>query len=483
MSTSPIPPTVPDASAGRSEPEAEAAALLHRVEQVPFSRFHLRVAGILGVGTFFDSFDGLVLAVALTAILQSLGAPLSVAGVLIAASYVGQMIGAIGFGFVSERFGRKIAFIAASAIFGLLSLVAAFAWSIESLMLIRLLQGIGLGAEVPVAAAMFNEFVRAKARGRIVMIYESLFVWGILAASLVGGLLLAVFPPQNAWRYLFVIGAIPLLTSIWAYFRLPESPRHLLHKGDIDGARAVVESMEAQVRPGTPLDPAPEAPSAGASAAGASVAEPRTRFGELFGAEYRGRTAMLWCTWFTTYFALWGLTTFLPTLLVRAGLSQSTAALLSGAITVGDLIAVYIAAATLDRLGRRFWFITGFALAIVGALLGVLGIGVLGISGWVVFFIAGATLLVGVNINAPLIYMYTAELYPTRMRAFATMVGSSLRSLAAVIAPIILGVLTTVPGGNVWMFALFGAVLAVGLAVFAKFGIETKQRALEELAR
>lgn len=478
MSSSPIPPTFPGAAAGRPEAAAEAAALLGRVEQVPLNPFHIRVAGILGVGIFFDSFDGLILAVALTAILQSLGAPLSVAGVLIAASYLGQIIGAIGFGFVSERYGRKIAFVVSSGIFGLLSLVAAFAWSVESLMLIRLLQGIGLGAEVPVAAAMFNEFVRAKARGRIVMIYESLFVWGILAASLVGGLMLAVFPPQNAWRYLFLIGGIPVLTSVWAYFRLPESPRHLLHKGDIDAARAVVESMEAQVRAGAPLDPVPPAPSAGTA-----LTEPRTRFGELFGAEYRGRTAMLWCTWFTTYFALWGLTTFLPTLLVRAGLSQSAAALLSGAITIGDLIAVYIAAVTLDRLGRRFWFITGFALAIVGALLGVLGIGVLGISGWVVFFIAGATLLVGVNINAPLIYMYTAELYPTRMRAFATMVGSSLRSLAAVIAPITLGVLTTVPGGNVWMFALFGAVLAIGMAVFAKFGIETKQRALEELAR
>jgi|SRR5882757_2029232 len=480
MSSSPIPPTVPDA-AGPSESTAEAAALLGRVEQVPLNRFHFRVAGMLGVGTFFDSFDGLILAVALTATLQALGAPMSVAGVLIAAGYLGQIIGAIGFGFVSERYGRKIAFVISSGIFGLLSLVAVFAWNVESLMIIRLLQGIGLGAEVPVAAAMFNEFVRAKARGRIVMIYESLFGWGILAASLVGGLLLAVFPPHNAWRYLFLIGGIPVLTSIWAYFRLPESPRHLLHKGDLDGARAVVEAMEAQVRPRTPPEPAPRVTVSGASVT--PVVEPRTRFGELFSVDYRGRTAMLWCTWFTTYFALWGLTTFLPTLLVRAGLSQSTAALLSAVITVGDLIAIYLAAATLDRLGRRFWFITGFTLAILGALVGVLVIGVLGISGWVVFFIAGATLLVGVNVNGPLIYMYNAELYPTRMRAFATMVGSSLRSLAAVIAPVILGVLTTVPDGNVWMFALFGAVLAVGLAVFAKFGIETKQRPLEELAR
>jgi putative MFS transporter len=192
---------------------------------------------------------------------------------------------------------------------------------------------------------------------------------------------------------------------------------------------------------------------------------------------------MLWCTWFTTYFALWGLTTFLPTLLVRAGVSQSHASLLSAAVTIGDMIVVYLAAATLDRLGRRFWFTAGYVLALVGAAFGVIAIGLAGASGWVVLFIASATLLVGVNINAPLIYIYTAELYPTRMRAWATMVGSTLRSGSAVIAPIVLGLLVGRAGGIAWMFALFAAVLAVGLVVFLRHGIETKQRTLEELAR
>jgi putative MFS transporter len=455
----------------------EAAALLGRMERVPLTRFHLRIASILGVGTFFDSFDTLVIAVAMTAILGTFHANVAMAGFLIAAGYLGQIFGAIGFGFVSERYGRKAAYIGSSLLFGVLSLVAAFAWSVESLLVFRLVQGIGLGAEVPVAAAMFNEFVRARARGRIVLIYESLFIWGILAASLAGGLMLAVFPPEDAWRYLFVIGAVPALTAVWAYFRLPESPRHLLHRGDIDGARVVVEQLEASRRFGAPVDvdDGPVVPVA-------AVAEPRTRFGELFAPAYLRRTAMLWCTWFTTYFALWGLTTFLPTLLVREGVSQSNAALLSAAVTVGDMIVVYLAAATLDRLGRRFWFIAGYVLALVGAAFGVLAIGVGGMTGWGVLFAASATLLIGVNINAPLIYMYTAELYPTRMRAWATMVGSTLRGLSAVIAPIVLGQLIGGAGGIGWTFTLFAAVLAVGLAVFAANGIETKQRTLEELA-
>lgn len=468
----------PPPAAPADDRTAEGAALLGRMERVPLTRFHLRVASILGVGTFFDSFDTLAVAVTMAAILGTFGAGVETAGFLIAAGYVGQIVGAIGFGFVSERYGRKSAFIASSALFGVLSLVAAFAWSVESLLVFRLVQGIGLGAEVPVAAAMFNEFVRARARGKIVLIYESLFIWGILAASLVGGLLLAVFPPHDAWRYLFAIGAVPALAAIWAYFRLPESPRHLVHKGDVETARRTVEEMEASRAIGKPAptgdDVAVPVP---------AVKEPRTRFGELFAPAYRNRTAMLWCTWFTTYFALWGLTTFLPTLLVRAGVSQSHASLLSAAVTVGDMLVVYLAAATLDRLGRRFWFTAGYLLALVGAAFGVIAFGVAGASGWVVLFIASATLLVGVNINAPLIYMYTAELYPTRMRAWATMVGSTFRSGSAVIAPIVLGLLVGRAGGIGWMFALFGAVLVVGLVVFLRHGVETKQRTLEELAR
>jgi putative MFS transporter len=251
-----------------------------------------------------------------------------------------------------------------------------------------------------------------------------------------------------------------------------------VHKGDLATARATVEEMEASPRIGKPVPTGDDV-----AVPVAAVAEPRTRFGELFAPSYRRRTAMLWCTWFTTYFALWGLTTFLPTLLVRAGVSQSHASLLSAAVTVGDMIVVYLAAATLDRLGRRFWFTAGYLLALVGAAFGVIAIGLAGVSGWVVLFIASATLLVGVNINAPLIYIYTAELYPTRMRAWATMVGSTLRSGSAVIAPIVLGLLVGRAGGIAWMFALFAAVLAVGLAVFLRHGIETKQRTLEELAQ
>ncbi|PRY41692.1 MFS transporter [Umezawaea tangerina] len=472
-------PSAPSADRTTTNPPT-GAEVLARLERLPFTRVHLRVATILGVGTLIDSFDGLVVAVALTSILTTFGAPLSVAGLLIAAGYVGQMLGAIGFGILSERYGRKWAYIVASLIFGGLSLLAAFSWSIDSLMAIRLVQGIGLGAEVPVAAAMFNEFVRAGARGRIVTLYESLFVWGILLASLVGGLFLAVFPPETAWRGLFLLGALPLVTAVWAWFRLPESPRYLVEHGRVDEADHVVDEMERVAhRPDGQVPTTVDG-----NVAAVPPPRGRTRFGELLSRDYRARTALLWSTWLTTYFALWGFTTFMPTLLVKiGGLTPAVASLLTGAITIGDLAVLFVAALTLDRIGRRFWFITGYSLALLGTILGVVSIGLLGARGWPMLFASGAVVLIGVNINAPLIYMYSAELYPTRMRAWATMVGSSLRSLAAVVSPIVLSLLVVKPNGIVIAFVVFGAGLAIGLAIFLRFGIETRQRSLEELAR
>jgi putative MFS transporter len=269
-----------------------------------------------------------------------------------------------------------------------------------------------------------------------VLIYESLFVWGILGATLVGAVFLSVFPPDDAWRYLFLLGGAPVFTAVWAWFRLPESPRHLVHRGDLAEADSVVAEMEASARRrGVVLEePQPSTVPA--------VAEPPTRFGELFSPVYRTRTLALWCLWFTTFLPLGGFTTWMPTLLIRVGkLSPSVASLLTGAIVVGNLVVLYAAASTLDKMGRRFWFTAGYGLALAGSVGGAVALGVLGWNGWPVLFVCGALVLFGVNINAPIAYLYTAELYPTRMRAWATMVGSTMRNLALVVAPITIGLL------------------------------------------
>jgi putative MFS transporter len=188
--------------------------IIARLERLPFTRFHLHVASVLGIGTFFDAFDALSMGIALTVVVTVLQLSFLNAGLLVSAVAIGQFLGAATFGALAERFGRKIAFVLALAAFGLLSIGSALAWNFESLFVLRVLQGIGIGGEVPVAAALLNECIRGETRGKVTMAYASAYVWSLLLAPLVGLGVLSTLPPEVSWRVLFAIGGVPLLVAL-----------------------------------------------------------------------------------------------------------------------------------------------------------------------------------------------------------------------------------------------------------------------------
>jgi putative MFS transporter len=464
--------TAPERSAHDDSVSTEADRLVSRMEQVPVSRFHGKVVALLGTGTFFDSFDTLSLSVVLPALAATLHLGSGASGWLISAGFLGQTIGALTFGLLSERLGRKRVFVLAVALFALLAAASAMSWSGVSLGVCRFLQGIGLGAEVPVAAALLNEFVRGMVRGRVLLAYKLLFPAGMLVASLVGALLLATLPPSASWRVIFAIGALPLVVAVLAYWKLPESPRFLVRHGRSDEAERIVAEMEKSG--GTVVNGTAEPVRADLAS---------TRFREIFSPGYRRRTGTVWTLWFTTYFTLWGLTTWLPSLYVSVGhLKTSTASLLVAAATVGFLVLIFTMSLTVDRLGRRFWFVTGYTLAMAGCVTALVLWLTGSLDGWVPLCVAGSLVLFGVNINAPLMYLYTAELYPTRMRAWGTMAGSSWRNIAAFTAPAVIGQLLQAGFGIGTVFSMFLAVLMIGLFVQVRWALETKQTPLEKLS-
>lgn len=463
--------TVPESTGRRTATEADR--LVARIERVPVSRFHVRVAATLGAGTFFDAFDIVAIGVVLTAIAGTFHLNPAQAGWLVSAGFLGQGVGAIGFGAVSERFGRRPIFLAALAVIGLFAALSATAWNGFSLGALRFLQGLGLGAEVPVASALLAELVAGPRRGRVAVLYKLASPLGNLATSVVAAGLLASADPETAWRLLFALGAAPLAVLAVALFVLPESPRYLVRRGRLREAEEIVRKMEASA-PG-PLaepDPAPAPADLG-----------RTRFGELFFGGYRRRTLMIWATWFSAYFALLGGTTWLPSQYVKVGrVSPATASLLNGAVTVAAIALVAVVAALVDRLGRRILLIAGYAVSITGAGLGVVFWLTGSINGWVPLFAAGALLLLGVSAVDPLIYAYTSELFPTRMRSWATMSASAWRAVAAVVAPVVVGLLLQAGFGAGTIFVLFGLILLGGLLAQIGWGIETKQVQLEKLS-
>ncbi len=138
--------------------------IVGRAERLPVTGLHRRIMIILGFGTFFDAFDTLAIASALTVIFSSLHIDFVATGMLIGAGYVGQLIGAVLFGICSEIWGRKKSFIVALLIMGVFSIASALAWNFQSLAAARILLGIGLGGEAPIAGTMIAELLQRRSR-------------------------------------------------------------------------------------------------------------------------------------------------------------------------------------------------------------------------------------------------------------------------------------------------------------------------------
>src|SRR4029079_10785918 len=163
---------------------------------------------------------------------------------------------------------------AATAMMSVMSLACAFAGNFQILMACRFLQGIGVGGEMPVAAAYVSELSKAKGRGRFFMLYEMIFPIGLMATGQIG----AWVVPAFGWQAIFWIGGVPALFVTYLLLRLPESPRWLISKGHLKEADLVIKQMEA----GTTQRIAPA--DAGSRP---SLREPPTRWTEAIGSAYR----------------------------------------------------------------------------------------------------------------------------------------------------------------------------------------------------
>jgi putative MFS transporter len=447
--------------------------IIARLERLPFSHLHLRVAAILSVGTFFDAFDAICIATALTVIFTTLHIGFFAAGLVFSSAYVGQFVGAWGFGLLSERYGRKNAFVSALFLFGVLSIATALAWDLRSLVVIRVVQGLGLGGEIPAAAVLINEMLRSRRRGRVSMIYQTIFQWGAMLTPVIGLLFFNLFGQALGWRLMFVFGGVPAVVAIYAWFKLPESPRWLADRGRYDEADEVVRQMENQEW-SNPLA-APE-----------RIAPPpleHLRFGELFSGIYLRRTVGVWIAWLCAYFIAYGFSLWLPTLYVKVGgLPVNDALALSIVPWILQMSLMYITALFIDRIGRKPIFVFGFFAIAVAGFGGAFVVYHWHTTVWQVLFGVGLLLGIGTSLCTTMLFTYTAELYPTRMRGLGVAAGSSMLRLSAVIAPSAVGALLAAGLGVESVLAMFGVAGLIGAVVLWAIGIETKQQSLEALS-
>src|SRR6266700_74899 len=345
---------------GRSD--ADAASLLTRMEQVPFSRWHMNARLVMGSATFFDAFNALSLAFALSTLIRLWHISPKQSGLLISASYVGQLAGAIVFSSLAEKWGRIRGTTAAIAIMSIMSVGCAMAANFPGLLAGRLIPGMGVGGEMPVAATYINELSRAHGRGRFFLLYEMIFPLGLLATGQIGAWLV----PAYGWNAIFLLGGIPGLLIAFLVARLPESPRWLISKGRIREAEAIVEQIEASTNRRVPV-------ATTSTTASTSSLMQRGRWSELLSNIYRGRTLIVWTLWASAFFVANSLNNWMPSLyntVYHLSLRQSLRA--ASMTNVAQVAVLFVCAFSIDRIGRRNWTVAAFVLG--GGMLALLGI-------------------------------------------------------------------------------------------------------------
>lgn len=334
------------------------------------------------------------------------------------------------------------------------------------MMAFRFVQGIGTGGEVPVASAYINELIGSKGRGRFFLLYEVMFLLGLVGAGLIGYFMV----PLYGWKAMFVVGLVPAMLMIPLRWFLHESPRWLVANGRYEEADRIVTKLENSARAAGNELPEPKI-----------VAAPIRRksdWRELFQGIYLKRTLSIWAMWFCAYMVANGTITWLPTLYRQTFNLPLETSIFYGFITsVGGVIAAIICAFLIDKVGRKRWYTGALLIApiplVILALLGAT-------SAVQVLVLAGLAYAIVQTVTFSL-YLYSSEIYPTRLRAIGTGTGSAWLRLGSSAGPIAVGWVMSSMGIQ-YVFGAFAVILLIGALVTALFAVETKDRVLEELS-
>jgi len=447
------------------------ATIAARIERLPMTRWQITVRVVIGVVTFFDAFDQLLISYVLPVISQEWRMSTAGSTWAITAGSLGMLLGALLSGWLADRFGRVRVIIVTLLVYSLSSLLLALSPSFGFFLALRFIQGFGIGGEVPVAATYIGEIAKAHRRGRFVLLYELIFPVGLAAAALVATWVVPTF----GWRWLFAIGALPLPAALIIHKLVPESPRWLAAKGYDDRALSTMEYIEKKVRK-VARGPLPEPvvrPELLAQQSG------RTSWRGLFAGRYRRRTLTLWTLWFTAYFVLYGIVSWLPS--IYSGhfhLAVSDALKYSMVGTLAGVVGSVLIALTIDKLGRKRAI--GGALVSGGLLLLVLWL--LGASTALQLVVWCSLAAIFINAANLALYLYTPELYPTRTRGLGSSIAGVWNRLGVIIGPVVIGAVVASGSGFATVFLMLGCVaLAGGVAAFL-FAEETSGRTLEELS-
>jgi len=448
-----------------------------RLDRLPLTRGLWRLVILISFGGAFEFYDllmtayvapGLVASGLFTARPAGFFATDSV-GFFVFCTFAGMWLGAVGFGFIADRLGRRSIFTVSLVWYSLATAVMAFQHNAVGIDLWRFVAAIGVGLEQITIDTLLPELVPPPQRGRVFAVNQGIEFAVVPVVALLGWLLEPLHPlGLEGWRWVALIGASGALLAWWFRLAVPESPRWLALHGRDQQAEAILRKLEAQAESdlGRPLPP--PAPTS-------FSIEEKGLFSELFRPPYLKRTAVMSVFNAMQTIAFYGFGSWVPTLLIAKGIHVTTslqyAFIIALANPVGPLLAYTIA----DRMERKWQIVTAgivigiciflFARQELPAAVIVFGVLVTMANNWMSFALHG----------------YQAELFPTRIRARAVGFVYSWSRISAALAGLMIGFFLR-EGGTMAVALFIAAAMVVMVLVIAIGGPRTLNRRLEEIS-
>ncbi|EFL12585.1 predicted protein [Streptomyces sp. AA4] len=460
------------------DPQAHAATSGHgrtsiaaRLERLPFTGYQKKLGGILATCFMLDGIDLNMVSFLLAPISHDLRLKSGAAALVASAGFVGMGLGATVAGMLADRWGRRLVLINSMLVWGIASLLTAFAWNLQSFIAFRVLTGIGIGAELPVAFALVAEFMPADRRARLTGWMQ---VAGNAGNAAFNGLALAAVAIAGislGWRAMFAVMFVASAFALYVRRSFPESPRWCesrgLHDRADNGMRAIEEAVQRYT--GAPL-PAPVAIDTART-----EDKERAGFRELLSRAYRSRTLLCWALWLVVLFAFYGISTWVGKLLVDRGMSISKSILVGLLISLAGIPAAWAVGHAMDRIGRKVVLVCALALVAAAAF----AYGHAASFGLVVA--TGAVMQFALTAVATSLYVYSPELFPTRARGTGMGTASTAGRVSAIAGPLAVPPII-LAFGYTGTFVAFALCFLVGAILVVLFGPESKGRVLEDVS-
>jgi MFS transporter, putative metabolite transport protein len=446
----------------------------------PMTSMQRRIWMLAAAGKFFEGYVVFMTGVALPLIAREFGIGPTENGLISAASLCGILIGAVGLGSLSDRFGRKSMFIVEMIIFTAFVALAVLCTNFTSLVICLFGLGLALGCDYPTAHMIISENIPSTSRGKLVLGAFAFQAVGALGGTAVGYAVLVLVPNLSAWRWMYATAVLPALVVTIGRFYVTESANWLHSRGATERAQLAASQLLKR----TPQYPSkivlsPQA-AAGESHGGGS-------FLDLFKKRYRRATILASVPWFLQDLSTYGIGIFTPTILASALgkeadhvrsmsdliandiLAARGAAMITVLLIVGIAFAVLLA----DKLGRIRLQIIGFIGCAVGLLLASVSVDVSGGLKTILIF-AGFMLfnfMTNLGPNAQT-YLLAGEVFPTVIRGKGAGFAAAFAKIGAVATAFLFPILLVSLGTRLLLYGLIVASL-LGAAVTWMYRIET----------